>query len=88
MILLKQDVIAKFQLHATDQGSSAVQIALLSERIKYLTEHFKENPKDKHSRLGLLNIIRQRQKLLKYLKKTKQEQYYKLIEALGLRDKK
>jgi small subunit ribosomal protein S15 len=76
-----------FKLHATDTGSTPVQIHLLTGRISHLTKHFQSNPKDKHSRHGLLKIIRKRQKLLQYFKKTQREAYYKLIKELQIRDK-
>jgi len=81
----KQDVIGKFKLHESDTGSPEVQIALLSERIKYLTEHFKSHKKDFHSRRGLLKIVGQRRRLLDYLKKSSVDRYKGIIEKLGLR---
>ena len=81
----KQDVIGKFKLHESDTGSPEVQIALLSERIKYLTEHFKSHKKDFHSRRGLLKIVGQRRRLLDYLKSTAVDRYKGIIERLGLR---
>lgn len=81
----KQTIIDTYKLHDNDTGSPEVQIALLSERINYLNEHFKLHKNDHHSRRGLLKLISQRRKLLDYLKKTKKEQYEKLIEQLGLR---
>ena len=76
-----------FKLHATDTGSTPVQIQALTGRISHLTKHFQSNPKDQHSRHGLLKIIRKRQKLLQYFKKTQREAYYKLIKELQIRDK-
>jgi len=81
----KQDVIKKFQTHDGDTGSPEVQIALLSERISYLTEHFKTHVKDHHSRRGLLKLVGQRRRLLDYLKKAKLERYHHVIKELGIR---
>ena len=81
------EIIKKFQLNEQDTGSSQVQIALMSSRISNLTTHFKTHKTDKHSRYGLLKIIKQRQKLLNYLKKTDRENYYSLIKELNIRDK-
>ena len=81
------ETLKAFQLNSSDTGSSPVQIALMTERIRNLTEHFKAHKRDQHSRHGLLKIIRKRQKLLTYLKKTSNETYYKLIKKLNIRDK-
>jgi len=81
----KQGVIQKFQKHEKDTGSTQVQIALLTERITYLTEHFKMHKKDHHSRRGLLKIVNQRRKLLEYLKQKDAEQYKTIIKELNLR---
>ncbi len=81
----KQEVIGKFKIHESDTGSPEVQIALLSERIKYLTEHFKAHKKDFHSRRGLLKIVGRRRRLLDYLKSTNVDRYKGIIERLGLR---
>ncbi len=81
----KQTIISTYKLHDNDTGSPEVQIALLTERINYLNEHFKLHKNDHHSRRGLLKLISQRRKLLDYLKKTKKERYEKVIEQLGLR---
>lgn len=81
----KQSVIGKFRQHASDTGSPEVQVALLTERINYLTDHFRVHVKDHHSRRGLLKLVSQRRKLLDYLKKTHLERYQKLILALNLR---
>jgi len=81
----KGEVIEKFRFHETDTGSPEVQVALLTERIKYLTEHFKIHKKDFHSRRGLLKLVGQRRRLLDYLKKKNIERYRKLIGELGLR---
>lgn len=81
----KQGVITKFQLHATDTGSPEIQIALLSQRIEYLTEHFKVHKKDHHSRRGLLALVSQRRRLLNYLKRSDIERYRKVVSSLNLR---
>jgi len=81
----KKEIIEKFKTHDTDTGSCEVQIALLSERIAYLTEHFKTHPKDHHSRRGLLKLVGQRRSLLKYLKKRDITRYRSLIKELGIR---
>ncbi len=82
----KQEIVKQFGQSETDTGSTPVQIALLSERITELTEHLKLFKKDHASRLGLLKLVGQRRRLMRYLKRTKREEYAKLIEALGLRD--
>ncbi len=81
----KQTVINKYQTHEGDTGSPEVQIALLSERINYLTEHFKSHAKDHHSRRGLLKLVGQRRRLLDYLKRKNLERYRNLINTLGIR---
>jgi len=81
----KEEIIAGNKTHESDTGSPEVQIALLTERITYLTEHFKSNPKDHHSRRGLLLLVGQRRKLLDYVKKKDYLRYKKIIEALGIR---
>lgn len=81
----KQAIIEDFKLHTGDTGSPEVQIALLSERITYLTEHFKFHKKDHHSRRGLLKLVGQRRQLLNYLKKKSIDRYNTVIERLGLR---
>ena len=81
----KQEVIDEFKTHDDDTGSPEVQIALLSERITYLTEHFKTHKKDHASRRGLLMLVGQRRRLLDYLKKKDIERYRPLIERLGIR---
>lgn len=81
----KSDIIARFRLHETDTGSPEVQIALLSERINYLTEHFKTHAKDHHSRRGLIKLVGQRRRLLNYLKRKDIDRYRNLIDQLGLR---
>jgi small subunit ribosomal protein S15 len=79
------EIIGGFQLHEKDTGSPEVQIALMTARIEYLTEHFKTHKKDHHSRRGLLKLVGQRRKLLDYLKKKDVERYQKVIQRLGLR---
>jgi small subunit ribosomal protein S15 len=74
-----------YQRHATDTGSPEVQSALLTDRIKYLTEHFKTHPKDHHSRRGLLKLVGQRRRLLDYLRSRDVPRYRALIEQLGIR---
>ena len=81
----KASVISGYQTHGTDKGSPEVQVALLSERINYLTEHFQSHPKDHHSRRGLLQIVGQRRRLLDYLKGKDLKRYRGLIEKLGIR---
>jgi small subunit ribosomal protein S15 len=81
----RSDIISNFKLHESDTGSPEVQIALLSARIEYLTEHFKVHKKDHHSRRGLLKLVGQRRRLLDYLKKKELERYRSIISRLGLR---
>lgn len=81
----KQEIIQKFKAHDGDTGSPEVQIALLSERITYLTEHFRTHKKDHHSRRGLLKIVGQRRRLLDYLKSKDVERYRTVIKELGIR---
>ena len=81
----KAEVVSKFARAPGDTGSPEVQIALLSERITYLTEHFKVNMKDHHSRRGLLMMVGQRRRLLDYLKSKNLERYRTVIESLGIR---
>ena len=81
----KNEIIEKFKIHPSDTGSSTVQIALLTDRIQYLTEHFKTHTKDHHSRQGLLKLVGQRRSLLDYLKKKDLQKYRSLIQELGLR---
>jgi small subunit ribosomal protein S15 len=81
----RKGIINEFQLHASDTGSPEVQVALLSARITYLTDHFKEHKKDHHSRRGLLKLVGQRRRLLDYLKKKDLERYRTIIQRLGLR---
>lgn len=81
----KKELIDQFQLHNNDTGSPEVQIALLSGRINYLTEHLKAHKKDHHSRRGLLRTVGRRRKLLEYLKQKDIERYRRVVERLGLR---
>jgi small subunit ribosomal protein S15 len=81
----KTEVIGTYRTHNVDTGSPEVQVALLSERINYLTEHFKTHAKDHHSRRGLLKLVGQRRRLLDYLKRKDTERYAELIRRLGIR---
>ena len=81
----KQEIINNYKTHEGDTGSSEVQIALLTDRINHLTEHFKVHKKDHHSRRGLLKLVGQRRRLLSYLKGKDLERYRSLIKSLGLR---
>jgi len=81
----KTDLITQYRVHDADTGSPEVQIALLSGRITYLTEHFKTHAKDHHSRRGLLKLVGRRRRLLDYLKKIDNERYRTIIEKLGIR---
>ncbi len=81
----KQNVIERFHRHDSDTGSPEVQIALLTERIARLTEHFNVHKKDYHSRRGLLKLVGQRRRLLKYLRRRDAQRYAKLLQELGLR---
>ncbi|MFH1368773.1 MAG: 30S ribosomal protein S15 [Elusimicrobiota bacterium] len=81
----KKGIIETYKAHATDTGSPEVQIAILTSRINYLSEHFKKYPKDFGSRGGFLKLIGQRRRLLEYLKKHSKDKYKKLIEKLELR---
>ncbi len=80
-----KELIGKYQRHAGDTGSAEVQIALLTSRIEYLTEHFKTHKKDHHSRRGLLKLVGQRRRLLDYLKREEFDRYKNVIESLGIR---
>jgi len=82
----KTKVITGYQTHASDTGSPEVQIAILSERIGYLTEHFKSHAKDHHSRRGLMMLVGQRRRLLDYLKSKGVKRYRGLIDKLGIRE--
>lgn len=81
----KQEIINRYRLHDADTGSPEVQVAILSERISYLTDHFKSHAKDHHSRRGLIKLVGQRRRLLNYLKNKDIDRYRTLIEQLGLR---
>ena len=81
----KQELVQKYKRHEKDTGSPEVQVALLSERITYLTEHFKTHKKDHHSRRGLLKLVGQRRRLLDYLRNTDVARYKTLIESVGIR---
>lgn len=81
----KQEIIEKFQKHANDTGSTEVQIAILTERLNELNEHLKANPKDNHSRRGLLKMVGKRRNLLRYLKDTNLDSYRELIQELNIR---
>ncbi len=80
-----KEIIEKFKTHDTDTGSCAVQVALLTDRIQYLTDHFQQHSKDHHSRRGLLKLVGQRRSLLKYLQKKDITKYRSLIQELGIR---
>ena len=81
----KTELITQYATHTGDTGSPEVQIALLSDRITYLTEHFKTHAKDHHSRRGLLKLVGRRRRLLDYLKKTDVARYRTVIDRLGIR---
>jgi small subunit ribosomal protein S15 len=81
----KKDLVEKFQMHEGDTGSAMVQIALMTERINGLTEHFKTHKKDHHSRQGLLKLVGKRRKLLNYLKARDAKKYVEIIDKLSLR---
>jgi small subunit ribosomal protein S15 len=81
----KKELVDKYKIHETDNGSSEVQIAILSSRILYLTEHLKIHKKDHHTRYGLLKLVRHRQKLLNYLHKKDAQKYHDLIAKIGIR---
>lgn len=81
----KSELIQEYGLKEGDTGSPEVQVALLTERIQYLTEHFRTHHKDHHSRRGLLKLVGQRRRLLKYVKKQDPKRYQELIQRLGLR---
>ncbi len=85
MSFQKSPEIAKYRIHETDTGSTKVQVAALTERINYLTEHFRTHQKDHHSRQGLLKMVGQRKRLMNYLRRTDVESYRQLVQDLGLR---
>jgi small subunit ribosomal protein S15 len=84
----KEKIIKKFKLHKEDTGSSEVQVAILTERIKELTEHLKINKKDNHSRRGLLKMVAKRKKLLRDIKNASEERFAKIVKALKLKEAK
>lgn len=81
----KSNIIKKYKIHAKDSGSSDVQVALLTERIKELTKHLKKHKKDDHSRRGLLQIVSKRKKLLTFLQRTDEKRYNKIVKNLKLK---
>lgn len=81
----KAEVISTYRKHETDTGSTEVQIAILTQRINHLTEHLKTHKKDNHSRMGLLKMIGQRKRLLRYYERVNLEGYRELIQKLGIR---
>ena len=81
----KETIVGDYRTHASDTGSSQVQVALLTQRINELTEHFKVHKKDNNSRRGLLKLVSRRRKLLDYLKRENINEYHTIIERLGLR---
>jgi len=81
----KQTIIDEYKIHGTDRGSSEVQIALLTNKISYLTEHLKNNKKDHSSRLGLLKMVSKRKSLLRYLRGTKPDSYLDIVSKLNIR---
>jgi small subunit ribosomal protein S15 len=82
---VKEKIVGEYKTHTTDTGSSQVQIALLTQRINELTEHFKVHNKDNNSRRGLLKMVSRRRKLLDYLRHTNINEYHEIIKKLGLR---
>ena len=81
----KKGIIDSYKVHESDTGSTEVQVAIITERIKYLTEHFKSHAKDHHSRRGLLKLVGKRRRLLNYLKKKDIGKYREILEKLGIR---
>ena len=81
----RKELVDGFRVHETDTGTPEVQVALLTERIGYMTEHMKAHPKDHHSEVGLIGMVNRRNKLLKYLRREYPDRYKALIERLGLR---
>lgn len=81
----KSEIIEAFRSHDNDTGSAEVQIAILSERIRYLTEHFRTHAKDHHSRRGLLKLVGRRRRLLDYIRRKDFDHYRRVIERLGIR---
>lgn len=85
MAFEKAPTITKYRTHETDTGSTRVQVAVLTDRINYLTEHFRTHQKDHHGRLGLLKMVGRRRRLLDYMKRTDVEGYRQIVAELGLR---
>jgi small subunit ribosomal protein S15 len=85
MAFTKAAAVAKYRTHETDTGSARVQVAILTERINFLTDHFRAHKKDHHSRRGLLKMVGQRRRLLNYMKRTDVEGYRRVVQELGLR---
>lgn len=85
MAVDRQEIIKEFRINENDSGSIEVQIAIMTARIKHLTEHLKKHPKDFHTRRGLLKMVGRRRKMLRYIKQNKPEVYRELISKLGLR---
>ena len=85
MAFEKAPTITKYRTHETDTGSARVQVAVLTERINYLTEHFRTHQKDHHGRLGLLKMVGRRRRLLDYMKRTDVDGYRQIVAELGLR---
>ena len=85
MAFQKVATVQKYRVHETDTGSARVQVAVLTERINYLTDHFRQHAKDHHSRQGLLKMVGKRRRLLTYMKRTDVDGYRKIIKDLGLR---
>ncbi len=85
MAFEKESTITRYRAHDTDTGSARVQVAILTERINYLTDHFRTHKKDNHGRRGLLKMVGRRRRLLDYLKRTDLDGYRQLIQELGLR---
>jgi len=81
----KGTTVQKYRVHETDTGSTRVQVALLTARINYLTDHFRAHKKDHHGRRGLLKMVGQRRRLLNYLKRTDVDGYRQIVQELGLR---
>ncbi len=85
MAFEKGTTVQKYRIHDTDTGSTRVQVALLTERINYLTDHFRAHKKDHHGRRGLLKMVGKRRRLLNYLKRTDVDSYRQVVQELGLR---
>ena len=84
-LLQKQNIIKEYKLHETDTGSVDIQIAILTKQINELTAHLKKNPKDNHSRRGLLKMVGKRRRLLEYLSSTNNKSYTSVVKKLGLK---